>query len=270
MRARGSARDGRDRGSARAGATASIAAAALLAGAVVLLNGCQPKGGAPPPPPAGAIAPGTSIGSASIAGRVLLTQPPPERKKLSISEAGCHHADAPAEAFSETVVAAPDGALKNVIVHVVSGLGDRVFAPPPAATLDQKGCLYTPHVIAVQANQLVTFVNSDPTLHNVHAVTKVNPAFNVGMAVKGQKVSRFFSQTEIVKMKCDVHAWMQSWIGVFDNPFHAVSDDAGRFTIEGLPAGTYSIEAWQETYGVKTQSVTLSDGQHLDIGFSFP
>src|SRR5262245_27990485 len=208
------------------------AAAGLLglAVAALVLVRCEPKGGSPPPPPPGAIAAGTTIGSASISGRAQLTAPAPERQKLKISEAGCHHEGAPAEALSETVVAAPDGGLKNVIVHVVSGLGDRVFAPPSEAILDQKGCVYTPHVIAVLANQTITFLNSDPTLHNVHAVSKANPPFNVGMAVKGQKISRFFSKPEIVKMKCDVHSWMQSYIGVFDNPFHAVTDNEGRFT----------------------------------------
>lgn len=256
----------------RRGFPAGTAAAALLAVAalVAVLVRCEPKGGSAPPPPAGAIAPGTTIGTAAITGRIVLTGPAPERAKLKISEAGCHHEGAPEEAFSEAVVAAPDGALKNVIVHVVSGLGDRVFAPPPEAILDQKGCVYTPHVIAVQANQVITFLNSDPTLHNVHAVSKVNPPFNVGMAVKGQKVSRFFGKPEIVKMKCDVHSWMSSYIGVFDNPFHAVTDDAGRFAIEGLPAGTYEIEAWQETYGAKKQTVTLGDGQRQDVALTFP
>ena len=237
---------------------------------VTLSIGCNPKGGSPPPPPAGAIAPGTSIGTAAITGHILLTGPIPERQKLKISEAGCRHEGTPEEAFSEAVVAGADGALKNVIVRVVSGLGGRVFAPPSAAVLDQKGCRYVPHVIAVQANQVVTFVNSDPTLHNVHAVTRVNAPFNVGMAVKGQKISRFFAKPEIVKMKCDVHSWMQSFIGVFDNPFHAVTDDAGSFSIEGLPAGTYQIEAWQETYGSRMQSVTLTDGQRQELTFRFP
>jgi len=251
----------------------SMAAAAgvvVLVVMVAILAGCEPKGGSPPAPPPGAIAPGTSIGTGAITGRVVLTGPVPARQKLNIGEAGCHHEGAPAEAFSEAVIAGPDGALKNAIVHVVSGLGDRVFAPPSEAVLDQKGCLYTPHVIAVQANQVVTFLNSDPTLHNVHAVSKINPPFNIGMAVKGQKVSRFFGKPEMVKMKCDVHSWMASYIGVFDNPFHAVTDDAGRFTVQGLPAGTYDVEAWHETYGVKKQSVTLADGQHQDVEFSFP
>ena len=247
-----------------------LAALVAAGAAIVTLNGCEPKGGSPPPPPPGAIAPGTVIGSAAVTGRVLLTGPVPERPKLKISEAGCHHEGAPPEVLSETVVAAPDGALKNVIVHVVSGLGDRVFAPASEAILDQKGCVYTPHVIAVQANQIVTFLNSDPTLHNVHSISKANPPFNVGMAVKGQKLSRFFGKPEVVKMKCDVHSWMSSYIGVFDNPFHAVTDDAGGFTIEGLPAGTYEVEAWHESYGVKKETVTLADGQRQDLSFTFP
>ena len=171
--------------------------------------------------------------------------------------------------MSETVVANPDGTLRNVIVSVKSGLGDRVFAPPEPAVLDQKGCVYAPHVIAVQTNQIVTFLNSDHTLHNIHAVTKVNPPFNVGMAVQGQKVSRFFSKPEMVKMKCDVHSWMQSWIGVFDNPFHSVTADGGTFTLSGLPAGTYEIEAWHETYGTKSQHITLAEGEVKTIEFQF-
>src|SRR5436309_2462405 len=104
---------------------------------------------------------------------------------------------------------------------------------------------------------------------SVLAVTKVNPAFNVGMAVKGQRISRFFSKPEVVKMKCDVHAWMQSFIGVFDNPFHSVTGDSGTFELKGLPAGTYEVEAWHETYGSKSQSVTLADGERKTIEFHF-
>ena len=124
-------------------------------------------------------------------------------------------------------------------------------------------------MIAVQANQLVTFVNSDPTLHNLHAVTTVNPAFNIGMSAQGQRISRFFSRPEIVRMKCDVHSWMSSYIGVFDNPFHAVTGDRGTYELKGLPAGTYAIEAWHETYGTRSQSVTLGDGESRTTDFSF-
>jgi len=237
---------------------------------VLLLLGvsCEPKGSTPPPPPPGAIPAGQSIGSASVSGRVVLDVPPPRRETIRITEANCRHAQSE-QPLTESVVGNPDGTLRNVIVHVRLGLGDRVFAPPGPAILDQKGCVYVPHVIAVQANQLITFVNSDPTLHNVHAVTKVNPAFNVGMAVKGQKVSRFFPKPEVVKMKCDVHSWMQSFIGVFDNPFHSVTGDGGTFELKGLPAGTYEVEAWHETYGTRTLSVTLADGERKRIEFHF-
>lgn len=227
---------------------------------------CGSGASGPPPPPPGATAPGAVIGTASIVGRVVLAGSPPPRETLKISDAGCHHEQG-VETFTETVVANSDGTLRNVLVHVKSGLGSRIFAPPAPAILDQKGCIYIPHVIGVQVNQLVTFLNSDPTLHNVHSVSKVNRPFNFGMGVQGQRVSRFFSQPEILKMKCDVHSWMSSYIGVFENPFYSVTGDGGRFELRGLPAGTYEIEAWQETYGVQSQSVSVRDGESRSIEF---
>jgi len=199
---------------------------------------------------------------------VLLIGPSPPREKLNITESGCHHA-AGEEPVKESVVVNSDGTLRNTIVHIKAGLGDRVFAPPEAAVIDQKGCVYLPHVSAVQTNQLITFLNSDPTLHNIHAVAKVNSPFNVGMAIKGQKVTRFFSKPEIVRMKCDVHSWMLSYVGVFDNPFHAVTGDEGTFVLKGLPAGTYELEAWHETYGTRSQPLTLADGESKTLEFRF-
>lgn len=254
------------RGRLRLSSLARIA----LAGSALVLSSCEGGGsGTPPPPPPGAIAPGSAIGSASISGRAVLAGSPPARRPFKLTDAGCRH-ETHEPLLSEEVVASPDGTLRNVIVSVKAGLGSRVFAPPlDPAIMDQKGCVYTPHVLSLQANQIVTFLNSDPTLHNVHAVSKLNPPFNVGMSVLGQKVSRFFSKPEIVRMKCDVHSWMVSYIGVFDHPFHAVTGPEGTFSLEGLPAGTYEIEAWQETYGLLTQTVTLDEGEKSTIEFTF-
>lgn len=234
-----------------------------------LLAACAGAPSAPPPPPHGAIPPAQVIGSATVRGRVVLAVAPPPRETIKITEPGCRHGRTE-EPLSETVVANPDGTLRNVLVYVKSGLGSRVFAPPTTpAVLDQKGCVYVPHVLAVQANELVTFLNSDPTLHNVHAVARINPAFNVGMAVKGQKITRFFPKPEIVKMKCDVHSWMTSYIGVFADPFHMVTGEGGAFDLKGLPAGTYEIEAWHEAYGSRVTSVTVADGETKEAEFRF-
>ncbi|MFQ5877462.1 MAG: carboxypeptidase regulatory-like domain-containing protein [Acidobacteriota bacterium] len=242
-------------------------AAALLGGA--LLGGCGGGAGEPPPPPPGAIGPGQSIGSASIAGRVLFRGTPPERRTLKMSgEPAC--AKSGATALSEEVIVNPDGSLRNVYVHVVSGLGERVFAPPrEPAEMDQRGCIFVPHVLSVQTDQLIVFKSSDPVVHNVRAVTGRNRAFNVSMSGHGRTVRRFFPEPEVVGIRCDIHAWMSAWIAVSDNPFHAVTGESGRFELRGLPAGTYEVEAWHERFGSVRRSVTVAQGEKREIEIAF-
>jgi plastocyanin len=173
------------------------------------------------------------------------------------------------ETLGEEVIVNPDGTLQNVYLHVVSGLGDRVFAPPPEpAEMDQKGCVFIPHVMAVQANQVIEFHSSDPFMHNVRAAAEKNRTFNVSMPGRGRRVRRYFSTPEVVRMRCDLHAWMQAWIAVSDNPFHDVTGESGAFELVGLPAGTYTIEAWHEVFGASRQTITLSDREQGEIEFT--
>ena len=112
------------------------------------------------------------------------------------------------------------GGLENVFVYVKDGLGDYYFeTPTTAVTLDQKGCHYTPHVFGVRAGQPLEIVNSDPTLHNVNAMAKVNQSFNLGQAIQGMKNQKVFKAPEVmVHIKCDVHNWMNAYAGVLESP----------------------------------------------------
>jgi hypothetical protein len=163
------------------------------------------------------------------------------------------------------------GALQNVFVYVKDGLGDLRFPIPTAPILlDQKGCHYVPHVLGVQLGQRVEIVNSDPTLHNVHALPTVNQEFNVGQPWPGMKHTHQFSTKEVmVRFKCDVHPWMHAFVGVLDHPYFAVSAGDGTFSLKGLPPGTYTVEAWHETLGTQTQMVTIGASESKEIGFSF-
>ncbi len=172
---------------------------------------------------------------------------------------------------TEFFVTGTGGGLGNVFVHVKSGLGDRTFdAPTTPVVLDQHGCHYVPHVFGIQAGQPLEILNSDPTLHNIHALPKQNQEFNTGQPVKGMRTKQTFSTPEVmVPFKCDVHGWMNAYAGVLSHPFYAVSTQDGKFEIKGLPPGTYEIEAWHEKLGPMTQSVTIGSQETKEANFTF-
>jgi plastocyanin len=216
---------------------------------------------APPPLP----------GESTVTGRVVLsgTAPPARLIKVSASDPMCMVEGGTIK--SELIVVGPDNSLQNVFLYVKDGLGDRTFVAPKApVVLDQSGCKYLPHVFGVQVGQPVEIVNSDATIHNVHAVAKANTEFNFTQPNKGKRDTRTFDKPEImVPFKCEVHGWMNSYAGVVAHPFFAVSKEGGTFEIKGLPAGTYTIEAWHETLGTGTQKVTVDGKAGATADFAF-
>ncbi len=172
---------------------------------------------------------------------------------------------------TETEVVGSDGAVGNVFVYVKDGLGDRPFtAPSEPVVLDQKGCHYAPHVLGIQIGQPLQIVNSDDTLHNVHGLPKANKEFNQDQPIQGMKMTHTFSTKEVmIPFKCDVHGWMNAWIGVLDHPYYAVTSTNGTFSLKGLPPGTYTIEAWHEKLGTQTQTVTVGEKETKDVAFTF-
>jgi plastocyanin len=163
-----------------------------------------------------------------------------------------------------------DGKLGNVFVYVKSGLTGTYPVPAEAKTLDQQGCLYDPKVFGIQVGQKLTIKNSDQTLHNIHALPAKNTEFNQGQPFKDAKFDKTFDQPEVLlHFKCDVHPWMSSYVGVVDNPFYAVTDESGAFTIANLPAGKYTIAAVHPTLGEKTQDIEVAPSQTAKADFDF-
>ena len=162
------------------------------------------------------------------------------------------------------------GGLGNVFVYVKEGLQGSF--PPDSSTiiLDQNGCRYTPHVFGIQVGQTLQVVNSDPTLHNIHATPTNNPEFNTGQPIEGMTFDRTFDSAEImVPFKCDVHGWMNAFVGVVDHPFFSVSGNDGSFDISTLPPGSYVLEAWHEELGTQTQEITVAEGETAQVSFVF-
>jgi plastocyanin len=176
----------------------------------------------------------------------------------------------PTPQMDEEVMVGPGGELANVIVFVKDVPGNYP-TPTTPALLDQKGCHYVPHVTAVQVGQPVEIRNSDATLHNVHAMPKVNSQFNEGQPVQGMVSTKKFDKVEMVpfRVKCDVHGWMKSYMAVLPHPYHSVSATNGTFSIANLPPGSYTLVAWHEKYGQQEQQVTVGPKEQKQVTFTF-
>ena len=234
-----------------------------------------PKAGAADPPIQLAQAPAEAqpaggAGSASVQGTVRFdgTAPSPEAVQMA-ADPVCQQQHA-SPVYSEEAVVNENGTLKHVFVYVKEGVTGVFPAPTTPVVLDQSGCWYLPHVFGIQVNQPLEIVNSDPTLHNVNAKPGQNRPFNIAQPVKGMKASKTFATPELgVKFKCNVHPWMSAYGHVMAHPYFSVSGSDGAFAITGLPAGTYVLEAWHETYGTETQTVSVAEGESKSAEFTF-
>lgn len=143
---------------------------------------------------------------------------------------------------------------------------DAAASPP---TLDQHECRFTPHVVLARVGDTVRVLNSDPFSHNVHTAGFDNRSVNRTQPAGASPITLAFAAPEKVRVKCDLHPWMSAWIVVADHPYHAVTGEAGRFTMPGVPPGTYTLEVWHEALGTRSRTVTLEPGQTLDVDFDF-
>tara|TARA_B100001996_G_scaffold324033_1_gene269391 strand:+ start:147 stop:854 length:708 start_codon:yes stop_codon:yes gene_type:complete len=206
-----------------------------------------------------------------VKGSVKYVGKPPKAKRLRMDAdpvcAASHQEAAKAESF----VVDANGNLANVIVYLKNVKYDGKV-PAKAKTLDQAGCVYTPHVLGVQAGQPIKILNSDATMHNIHGLPKVNREFNFGMPkTLKEKTITFDKAEDVFVVKCDVHPWMKSYTQVFDHPYFSVTDKSGNYSIPNVPDGTYEIVAWQEKFGSKrtlSQSVTVKSGKAV-VNFEF-
>ncbi len=207
----------------------------------------------------------------TVTGKISFTGAKPSVAKIKMNaDPKCVKMHNGKDVESDAVVVNANGTLKNVFIYVKSGLSGKFPVPSSSVTFDQQGCTYHPHVLGMMVGQKLEIKNSDPTLHNVHSLAKNTKGFNVAQPKQGMKMTQTFDKSEVmVKVKCEVHNWMNAWIGVLDHPFFAVSDDNGTFTIKNLPAGDYELEAWHEKYGTQTMKVKVGASDSKTADFSF-
>ena len=207
---------------------------------------------------------------AAVTGMVMFEGTPPEAEPIDMSAeeacAAAYGGDGPTTQH----VAVSDGHLANVFVYVKSDLGRDFPTPRGSVTLDQEDCRYHPHVFGIQTGQTLRITNSDSLLHNINAQPTENRGFNISQPQAGMATDRSFSLREVmIPVKCDVHGWMNAYIGVLPHPYYATTDEAGSFSLEALPPGTHVIEAWHERYGTQVDTVEVAAGGSAELSFTF-
>lgn len=251
--------------------------ALIGAAGLAVLPACK-KDEAPPAPstpttgqaqtlmPAQPQTPPAPAGKSTIHGVVKFNGAPPAAADIAPS------ADPACEgmALKEAAVLVKDGKLQNVLVRVKGTVAGAPAAPSTPVVVDQTKCTYSPRVQGAQAGQTIQVKNSDQTLHNVRAVTGTKSIFNLAQPPSGPPVTKPVpTDVELVQLKCDVHPWMKAFVAVSPHPYFATTGEDGSFSLTGLPAGTYTIEAWHETFGTKSAEVTVKDGETAETSFEF-
>jgi plastocyanin len=216
--------------------------------------------------------PGVALAASSVTGTVTFDGKVPNLRPLAMDADPACAKKHSKPVLSEMLVLGSGNTMGNILVWVSKGLpaGKTWPAPKTPVVLDQKGCVYVPHVMGIMVGQAYRILNSDGILHNVHALPKINRGFNRPMPATVKESSATFDKAEpVFQIKCDVHPWMSAYVGVFTHPFFAATGTDGKFTLSGLDPGTYEITAWHERLGTQTATVTVAANETKTQNFKF-
>jgi len=211
--------------------------------------------------------------SGKITGTVKLDGAAPHMKGIDMSKdpyCAKYHANDPAKL--ELVVVGKNSGLENVVLYISQGWSGAATAEKAVPVFDQKGCMYSPHVIAMDVGEQYKVVNSDQTAHNIHPEPNPmtgNIPWNRSQPQGAPPIMQSWKAEEVaIPVKCNIHPWMHGYFVVVKGPY-AVTDDSGSYTIENVPPGNYTVTSWQETYGTQTQKVSVGAGQAATANFTY-
>ncbi len=206
------------------------------------------------------------ISGGRLTGRVVALDPPPPHRPQPVTkdEQICGR-----EVPDERLIVGKGGALMNAVVSVEGILHGKAIDLGFRPRLDNVGCRFVPHVLAVAVGQKLEVRNSDPLLHNTHATFEGRTTvFNLALPVQNQRIPKAIEKPGLMKVECDAgHVWMSAWIHAFEHPYYAVTGEDGSFTIDGLPPGTYTVRAWHEELGTQSLEITIHPGASSEITF---
>ena len=215
-----------------------------------------------------------AAGEGSITGTVKLTGTAPHMKGIDMSKDPYCVSQHKTPVTMENVMVGSSGGLQNVVLYLSEGLSGSAASAVRSQepTFDQKGCMYTPHVIAVNPDEKYKVTTSDQTTHNIHPLPAPgggNIGWNKSQPPGAPPIENSWKNPEVaISVKCNIHPWMHGWHVVVRGPY-AITDDNGNFTIKNVPAGSYTVTAWQEDLGTQTAKVTVAGGAAAKADFTF-
>jgi len=215
-----------------------------------------------------------AAGEGKISGTVKLDGAAPHMKGIDMSkDPYCSKAHASDPAHLETYVVGSNGGLANVVLYLSEGLSGSALTEVAKTVpiFDQKNCVYTPHVLAMDVNQTFKVTTSDQTAHNIHPNPNPmtgNIPWNQSQPPGAPPVEKSWKAPEFIEVKCNIHPWMHGYFAVVKGPY-ATSDGNGSYTINNVPPGSYTVTAWQEAAGTQTQKVTVAAGGAATADFTF-
>jgi hypothetical protein len=213
------------------------------------------------------LAPFNSLGA--LSGRVVYQGEPPQPAKLMVvadlAVCGKH------QPYDNRLKVGTNKGIEDAVVSLTSvEAGASLEKMGGEFVLDQRGCSYRPHVLLAPINTPLQIYNNDPVYHNVHTYSSRNPAMNLAHPQTLEKLEIVFTAPEKIQLRCDIHGWMSAWIIAVDHPYYALTDAAGRFTLEGIPPGTYTVHCWQELLGEQSAQVKIERGGQTTFDFTYP
>jgi plastocyanin len=207
----------------------------------------------------GSVGQTSAADGATLRGSLTYKGPVPEMKPLEVD----HDLDCCAKKpiYPELLLVSEEGEVRDGVVWLEGVQGDKPW-PTEEGVLDQKECVFIPHVTVVGVGQTMRFLNSDPIIHNIHTWPRENAPMSVSQLAKGlgRPIKRTFDTPDEIKVTCDVHKWMGAWIIVRDSPYYALTGEDGTFEIADIPPGTYTLVIWHESLERVEKKVELGAG----------